>query len=163
MTIREYLKSLGAAESELTAKVVTRMEQAMMFDSDLQQFKPDTVVSIITRAADGLKEANKAAEQNKFAVQQLTSELNRLTKVAETEKHDLKMQIEGVEGIKINDKATKDAVMAYAASLKATKEVFGEDAMTSDVIVAAINAGSYMAWRSIMGPKDEPKIAGRRL
>ena len=34
MTIREFLKKLGASDQELGAKVVQRMEQAMMVDTD---------------------------------------------------------------------------------------------------------------------------------
>lgn len=52
----------------------------------------------------------------------------------------------------IMDKELADGVKAYKAVLEATKEVFG-DKCTENVITAAIEAGSYTAWRGIMGPK----------
>lgn len=47
-----------------------------------------------------------------------------------------------------------DAAIAYRMVLETTKNVFGDDC-TQDVICKAIEAGSYVAWRGIMGPKQE--------
>lgn len=54
----------------------------------------------------------------------------------------------------IINRETADSVIAYRKVLEATKEVFGSDC-SQDVICKAIEAGSYIAWRGIMGPKQE--------
>ena len=53
----------------------------------------------------------------------------------------------------IKDSQTKDGVLAYAEVLAATREIFGEENLTENVMIAAIQAGSYLGWRGIMGPK----------
>lgn len=154
MTIREYLESIGATQSELTAKVVKRMEQAMLVDCDLTQFSADTILEMLNSVADRLEAANKASEHS-FSLQERTKDaLNSAILRADEALQDLKSQTAGICDAKINSAETKDAVAAYTATLRATKELFGAEAMTESVIMAAINAGSYMAWRSIMGPKE---------
>ena len=64
----------------------------------------------------------------------------------------------------ISSRDVQDAVMAYDAVLKSTVDVFGIDVDPS-VMIAAIEAGSYIAWRGIMGPKqsDSMPIKTRRI
>ena len=162
MTIREYLKKLGATENELGAKVVQRMEQAMLVDADLSQFRVDTVVKIIADAASGLASANGNTKSNIAAAERITAELKGNIADAEAHIEDLRQQTKGIKDAKIKSLETKDAVMAYAAVLNATREIFGDANLSADVMVAAINAGSYIAWRGIMGPKD-PEFKPNRL
>ena len=51
----------------------------------------------------------------------------------------------------INDRSTKDAVMAFANVLRIVKDIFGEERMSENVMQQAIEAGSYIGYRSIMG------------
>jgi len=154
MTIREYLKKLGATDQELTAKVVQRMEKAMLIDADLEQFPADTVLKIITGAASGLENANGKAQGTINLMNSTAAELLKAVDSARAQLEDLKRQTSGIKDAKINSPETRDAVMAYATVLNATKEIFGENGLEPDVMIAAINAGSYIAWRGIMGPKD---------
>lgn len=55
----------------------------------------------------------------------------------------------------IDDKVTRNGIMAYKEILKATVDVFGAENMTETVICQAIVEAGYGAWRSMMGPKDE--------
>ena len=58
----------------------------------------------------------------------------------------------------VKDEHIRDGIAAYKEMLHVTRDVFGDDAMTDDVICKAIEAASYGMWRSIMGPKfDERK------
>jgi len=162
MTIREYLEQLGATQGEMAAKVVGRMERAMMVDADLSQFKADTVLSVLDKATRELETAKSKSDGVMFRVEALTKQLNSAASWAQANLDDLKKQTAGLKDAKIEDRDTKDAAMAYAFTLRATKEIFGEENMTENVMVAAINAGSYMAWRSIMGPKgDEGPKSGQ--
>lgn len=64
----------------------------------------------------------------------------------------------------IEDSKVRDAVNMYQLMLKATKETFGDENMTENVIIKAIEAGSFGAWRSIMGAKNETvKLIPNRL
>ena len=54
----------------------------------------------------------------------------------------------------IEDGAVLDSVLAYGCMLEMTKEVFGEENLTEAVMVKAIEAASYTAYRNVMGPKD---------
>ena len=51
----------------------------------------------------------------------------------------------------IQDRDLRESVLAYGDMLAATKNVFGEENMTESVMVAAIQAASYTAYRNIMG------------
>lgn len=51
----------------------------------------------------------------------------------------------------IQDRELRESVLAYGDMLAATKNVFGEENMTESVMVAAIQAASYTAYRNIMG------------
>ncbi|MBQ1286353.1 MAG: hypothetical protein IIY19_07910 [Lachnospiraceae bacterium] len=53
------------------------------------------------------------------------------------------------------DPKIMDAIILYREILKATKEAFGEEKMTEEVIVNAITAGSFSVWRGIMGGKND--------
>lgn len=56
----------------------------------------------------------------------------------------------------ISDHDLKDAVACFNSTLTITKEVFGEEKMTEAVICKAIEAGSYIAYRAIMGEAATP-------
>ena len=51
----------------------------------------------------------------------------------------------------IDDRDIRNAVAAFNTTLNITKNIFGDDKMTETVICKAIEAGSYIAYRSIMG------------
>jgi len=163
MTIREYLKSIGATENELSAKVVARMEHLMMTESDLSEFKPDTVMKILKGAIDGLDIANNHVQRNIDEAEAKAKNLRVLIDNARIEANDLIDQTKHLSELKIRNPDIKDAVMAYAAILRATKEVFGMDSISAEVMCRAIEAGSYVAYRGVMGPKwTETEYNGRR-
>ena len=162
MTIREYLKKLGATDQELAAKVVQRMENAMLVDADLERFPADTVLKIITGATMGLENANGNAKDTLSRMHSTTAELLKAVDSARAQLEELKVQTAGIKNAKINNPETRDAVMAYATVLNATKDIFGDENLEPEVMIAAINAGSYIAWRGIMGPKDLESFKSRR-
>lgn len=57
------------------------------------------------------------------------------------------------------DRKNTDAVLTFRLTLEAVKQVFGENNMTENVIIKAIEAGSFIGYRSIMG---EAAQAARR-
>lgn len=154
MTIREFLKELGATEAELSAKVVGRMENAMLFDTDIKQCAPDTVIALINDVCNGLAHRCTELANAMKTAQALGINLNAAITEAKNELHDLSEQTRFTKTVKVSDSKTRDAVLAYASVLNFTKDIFGEENMTESVMTSAIKAGSFMAWRSIMGAKD---------
>lgn len=51
----------------------------------------------------------------------------------------------------ISEKKSADAVLAFRLTLEAVKQVFGEENLTVEVMNKAIEAGSYIGWRAVMG------------
>ena len=56
----------------------------------------------------------------------------------------------------IHNEANRDAVRVFNSTLHIVQNTFGADKMTDEVIKKAIEAGSYMAYRSIMGEAVPP-------
>lgn len=56
----------------------------------------------------------------------------------------------------ISDTDLKNAVACFNSTLTITQDVFGEKNMTEAVICKAIEAGSYIAYRAIMGEAQQP-------
>ena len=63
---------------------------------------------------------------------------------------------EGTNVRYIDDRDIRNAVAAFNSTLNITKDIFGEDKMTEAVICKAIEAGSYIAYRTIMGEAQTP-------
>ena len=73
-----------------------------------------------------------------------------LVKAAELARK-LEVLSQGINITYIDDKDIRNAVAAFNSTLNITKNIFGEGKMTEQVICKAIEAGSYIAYRTIMG------------
>jgi ABC-type phosphate transport system auxiliary subunit len=97
-------------------------------------------VDAATRKADGIiSEVTDAAKRE-------IASLNTQCEILRKEKNNLSAGI-------IYDKDFAEAVKVYKAVLLATKDVFGEN-MDVETKIAAINAGSYIAWRGMPEQKE---------
>ena len=166
MTIRDYLKNLGATEMMLSAKVVELMEQKMLFDTDLADLSADTVAKIL---GDLVKNVGAAATRlESFTVHEkyAADDLERKMAQAQAQSDMLQKIVHeataGISNIEIHNPDVKDAVVAYAAVLKATREVFGEENMTEDVMAHAVDAGSYIAWRGMTGREETSRTSQQK-
>ena len=56
----------------------------------------------------------------------------------------------------IDDREIKNAVNAFTATINNVRQIFGEENMTEAVMCKAIEAGSYIAYRAIMGEEKQP-------
>ena len=104
----------------------------------------DTYENASQRAEEIVSQYQNAVSKSQYESRHVINELREMTQKYEKAKE----QSDGL----ITDKKLADAVKAYKAVLEATKEVFGEKC-TESVITASIEAGSFTAWRGIMGPK----------
>ncbi len=158
-SLREVLSRKGATDAQLNAKVVGLMEEA-----------------ISEGAVDGMKTAESAAKRLMNTVNTASRDLDNKILRAGSHEHKLTQKIAEAERAvelvtevtkqldesseSIKDKATIDGVNAYSLILTRTKGIVGED-MTEAIWIKTIEAASYGMWRSIMGPKDQPKANNR--
>lgn len=68
----------------------------------------------------------------------------------------LKQQCGAAKDIYISDTTLQNAVASFTATLRAVQNTFGKESMTEAVICKAIEAGSYIGYRAIMGEAAQP-------
>ncbi len=158
MDIVQKLKEMGAGTAQLESKTVRMVVQALSED---QSIIPDTAMMEINNLIKAVDRADRRLAQaeanmaNTLSSAEYKTEL--MQKAAEKAAQDYERATKQKESV-ILDKDLQEAVKAYKAVLEATKEVFGdmiERSGSADAIIAAIQAGSYTAWRGIMGPKND--------
>ena len=160
----ETLRRLGATESQINSSTAKLFEKAMIEDSEFCQ---KVAADALNRLADRFDQAESIAAKIDATYQRAkeSAELQGavLIRRIKTEADRFAEESEKCEKARnatkdiIYDADLNEAVKAYKAVLSATKEVFGEfvqGEITQAAIVAAINAGSYVAWRGIMGPAE---------
>lgn len=158
MDIIEKLKSMGASQTQLESKTVQMVLQALAEDGsiipDTAKLEIKTLISAVDNASDRLSKAERSMAQTIHDANAQTQIMQRAADKATREWENATRQKESV----ILDKDLQEAVKAYKAVLLATREVWGdviEKAGGTEAVIAAIQAGSYTAWRGIMGPKNE--------
>lgn len=57
--------------------------------------------------------------------------------------------------VPIENPKLRDMAVMFNYMLAATKEVFGKENLTENVMMKALEASSYCVWRGIMGGKNE--------
>lgn len=158
--LQEKLKEMGATPSQITSGTVRMVETAIAEEAG---FVDRAAMEQITRLADTFERAKEISAEIQKETQ---SALYSAKRDAEFAKQEINRAIscyqkakESANGV-IQDKELAEAVKAYKAVLEATKEVFGDNC-TEIVISEAIRAGSYTAWRGIMGPKEQSGVSRR--
>jgi len=162
--LQEQLTKMGACQSQVNSSTVKMVERAMAEDSE---FIEKTALDVLERLADTFEEAKKNTAELVRMVNQAEQKadgiVSAVTSEAKKEISGLEAQIKSlqrekmdfVEG-RIYDAELAEAVKAYKAALMATKDVFGES-MDAETRIAAINAGSYIAWRGMPDQKEYVK------
>lgn len=110
-----------------------------------------TSADIYTKAYERVK---KAIQDNPEII--IGESLGDALKEAATISEALKKQTSGARLEYISNRDLVDAVACFANTLKVTQGIFGPEAMTESVICKAIEAGSYIAYRAIMGEASTP-------
>ena len=157
---REQLQKAGASPATMSSNALKYLEQFIAEDSG---FCDKEALSQLERIADCFEQAESAQRK-------MESDLKHTMDRVEAAKLEIKNAIDNYAVFRkknlgeIEDKQIAESVKAYKTVLEATKEVFGEKC-TETVITSAIEAGSYIAWRGIMGPKwaDDSVPTRRRL
>ena len=151
MGIREWLESEGATPTQINSKTVDMLVQGM---TDEEISTDATVREEISRLERKINQADAKADTLSRGVRSVDERYSRVKELLEqTEKATSERTI--------SDPAILDSINAFARMLESVHDTFGEEKMTESVICAAIEAGSYGYWRSIMGPKTEGEAKRR--
>lgn len=149
--IKVWLTEHGASPQQVNSKVVDMIAQAM---TDEQISVSETARNEVKRLADKVDRADYAADKLFRGINNVEGRYSKVQELLSQAEADAK-------NMTISDQAVIDATIAFRRVLEYVRDVFGEDEMTESVICAAIEAGSYCMWRSVMGPKDSQH--GRRV
>ena len=177
MTIDEKLRERGATESQIHCKAVELVKEVIAEQSGVV---PSAIVDGIEILEKRISEANEKMDRtesflNSFKVQTL-GQVNQLQNAISTAENCLENFQEAIgemnktagdyiveaKNRKIKDPDVQDALTLYCRILDATQTTFGEENMTEQVMVTAIQAGSYGLWRAIMGGKFKDDSKGPR-
>lgn len=142
-TLEESLRARGASDQMINSRTF-QMAQEVIADG----------------AVDGLDEARLVEQRVECATARAQSAFSAINAATQESINLLNTMNEAigdlersVEEVTIKDKKTREAVNAYTLVLMRTKDAVGKDGMTERIWEKAIEAASYCAWRSIMGPK----------
>ena len=150
-TIRDLVVELGATDQQVDSKIFHMVEQAIADNAvDGLADARKSVVDLQSK----LDNASSGLDSSISRAMGLYSQLNHTIAEAKEARGELSAS---VDDVRINDEALRDAINAYTMILSRTKDVLGDDAMTEPVIIQLLETASYGLWRSIMGPKEQPK------
>jgi sulfite reductase alpha subunit-like flavoprotein len=124
--MKDYMDKVFSEAGVTDAQMTTNTYRAI---KQVVQDRPDVIIG--TELGQAMKEAAALANELK------------------ARKSDALMRY-------ISDSDLKNAVACFNSTLTITQEVFGEENMTEAVICKAIEAGSYIAYRAIMGEAQQP-------
>lgn len=151
MDLIKKMEQLGANKSQLTSNTLALAVRAIAEDENVI---PDTVrLDIVTlssnieRASARLVDYQNRINRTIESAEATCEHIEQRAKTATENYEAAKRREESV----ITDKDLSEAVKAYRAVLQATTDVLGT--LDKETQIAAISAGSYIAWRGIMGGK----------
>lgn len=151
MNLRDALIELGATDNQLNSKVFAMAEQAVADGSADGLSDARKIVDALTSRIDA---SEKRFRYTCDSAQSAAGILSDLVRQAEEVIEPLG---DNLDTVRVSDQNLRDAVNAYTLILSRTKQVLGDDAMTEAVTIQLLETASYGLWRSIMGPKDQPK------
>lgn len=150
--MKAWLSEHGATDAQVNCKAVDMLEKAMLDGEVSVSETAAEAIRDLAKSVDASWDAAKVAERRAASVNGMVDEIDRRVR----ELRDLLDQAEvAVDQVSIGDPAITDGLVAFERMLVAVRDTFGQPAMTDAVICAAIEAGSYGMWRSVMGPKHE--------
>lgn len=151
MNLRDALAELGATDAQLNSKVFAMAERAVA-DGSVDG------LSDARKSVDALTSRIDASEKRfRYTCDSAQSAAGILSDLIKQAQEVIEPLSDNLDTVRVSDQNLRDAVNAYTLILSRTKQVLGDDAMTEAVIIQLLETASYGLWRSIMGPKDQPK------
>ena len=162
MNLRERMEEKGASPVQIKSKTVEIIEDIMAEDAGV----------IPVAANDRAKEIEKALQKNDRDVRNLNYAISEMKRTINGLRGDMaevsnaaQTFVDSNNGKRVENKKLKDAILTYNHLLVISKEVFGEDKMTENVIMQIIESSSYAFWRAVMGGKfddDDDTQTGKK-
>ena len=146
-TLEEEMRARGANDMMVNSKTF-KMAEEIIAEGAVDGIS--TAAAIAQRVEDAAISEKKAMMDVAFWVAKAEETVRDIKTVTEA-------LSEQAEKVTITDKKSLEAVNVYTLVLQRTKEIIGPD-MTEAVWEKGIEAASYCAWRSIMGPKGPEYI-----
>lgn len=144
MNLRSELKRYGLTDQQMNVKAVSCMEDIILKKSDaVDQMAFDRLNEEVKKSADMLKKLEYTLAKNQEIMNCADNAVNEYAKYAESLKE-----------CAITNPNTRDALNLYTAILTTTKDIFGEEKLTEQVMIKLLETASYGIWRSIMGSKN---------
>ena len=145
---KALLKEYGASDQQTETQVAEIAEKAV---NDIATERLEGLA--ISKLEKIHEEAQKEIIEEKYYAKQA----QKLTESLEPLIEEARKMESMIEGLKYKmdympDGKSANAMLIFEEVLTTTKKVFGDD-ISDDVMKAAITAGSYGMWRSIMGEK----------
>lgn len=141
-TLEDALRLRGATDQMLASKTF-QMAQDAIADGAVDGLDEARVV------ANKIEQATKRADRMLGALSDTSKQSENLLLIMDDAMRTLEPMAAKVT---LTDRKTIDAVNAYTLVLQRTKEVLGDN-LGDEVLIKTIEAASYCAWRTIMGPK----------
>jgi len=155
MDLRTELKRYGLTDQQLNSKAVSCMEDIIIKKNDaVDQMAFERLNEEVKKSADMLKKIEYMVAKNQEIMNCADNAVNEYKKYADSLKNQA-----------ILNPNTRDALNLYTAILSTTKDIFGEENLTEQVMIKLLETASYGMWRSIMGGKfdDGSKSRGGML
>lgn len=163
-SLRDVLVENGATEGQLNSKVYAMIEKALT-DGAVSEYETckDMVERLKHATNNALNDVGKAYQ----AYSRVNDHMHNIDLIYE----DVMTRLQEVDVAAsqqvITDEKAKNALLVYRGVLEMTADVFGKERMTDAVMAAAIEAGSYAMWRTVMGGKfpenDQEQQRPRRV
>ena len=110
--------------------------------------KSKEIEKSLRKSGNEVRDLNYAISEMKRTINGLRGDMAEVSNAAQT-------FVDANNEKRVENKRLKDAILTYNHLLVISKEVFGEDKMTENVIMQIIESSSYAFWRAIMGGKFE--------
>lgn len=149
-SLRDVLAEQGATDQQLGSKVFLMIEKALA-DGAVSEYETcmDAVRRLKSNADKAMGDVGKAYQ----AYSNVKDSFHALDVLYQDVLDKLREIDVAASQQVITDEKAKNALLVYRGVLDTTADVFGKERMTDAVMAAAIEAGSYAMWRTVMGGK----------
>lgn len=161
MTFKQRLAEAGATDQQIQSKIASICEGvvAEMGAED----KIDVSLCKVQELVDEMKAIGERLMQEKMTCTHHIENLKKIDAEARKTLRDLHEGISTIDTSLVNpSEEVVQAVMLFEGVLETVKKSFGED-LSDEVMMSAIEAGSYGVWRSIMGEKHNPYKSDKKV
>ena len=162
MNLRERMEEKGASPVQIKSKTVEIIEDIMAEDAGVipvaANDRAKEIEKSLRKSGNEVRDLNYAISEMKRTINGLRGDMAEVSNAAQT-------FVDANNEKRVENKRLKDAILTYNHLLVISREVFGQEKMTENVIMQIIESSSYAFWRAVMGGKfddDDDAQANKR-